>query len=147
MFDEITGEKEVSIKGKMFFFFFFFFFFFLNLFIHTFFALVFSSYIHHYFNIFHEFKALKKVITTKTFNVDFYQILDHSVFHFSSCVCVYIYICMHTHIHIMIKIFSLWYPYLAHLCISARLTLNACLSLSLFLSLSPSIDDDHKHNT
>ena len=42
------------------------------LFIHTF-SPVISSNIHRYFNnTFHEFKALNKVITTETFNVDFH---------------------------------------------------------------------------
>ena len=42
------------------------------LFIYTFFSRVISSNIHRYFdNIFHECKVPKKVITTKTFNVDF----------------------------------------------------------------------------
>ena len=63
------------------------------LFINTFFASVISSNIHHYFNnIFHEFKVLQKVITTKMFNADFHnKFIKFWIilfFNFSSYVCI-----------------------------------------------------------
>ena len=42
-------------------------------FTHTFFSSVISSNIHHYFNIFDEFKILKKIITTEIYNINFHN--------------------------------------------------------------------------
>ena len=66
MFDEIIGEKEVYIKENSMFCY-------ESFFIYTFFSLIISSNIHHLNIIFHEFKVLKKVIKTETFNVDFHK--------------------------------------------------------------------------
>ena len=54
------------------------------LFIHIFFSAVILLNIHHYFNkIFHEFKVLKKVFTTKMFNVDFHnKFIKFGLFYF-----------------------------------------------------------------
>ena len=54
------------------------------LFIHTFFSPVTYSNIYRYFNnTFHEFKVLKLVIITETFNVDFhYKLIKFGLFGF-----------------------------------------------------------------
>ena len=59
-------------------------------FLYTHFSPAISSNIHHYFNnIFHEFKVLKKVITTKTFNVNFHNSSNFEIFCFSIFLHIY----------------------------------------------------------
>ena len=64
------------------------------LFVHTFSSPAFSSNIHRYFNnTFHEFKHLKKVIITETFNVNFYnRFIKFCLFLFFLLFFIYIYI-------------------------------------------------------
>ena len=60
LFDDIAGEKKVCICYIIY--------------IPTFFSPAILSNFHHYFNnSFHEFKVLKIVIVTETFNIDFHS--------------------------------------------------------------------------
>ena len=95
--------------------------------IHIFFYPVISPKIHHYFNdIFHEFKILKKVITTETFYVDFHYtfnkfwiILFFQLFFILSdlrsylrpyiYIYIYIYICMYKFACVCVCVFYFMY--------------------------------------
>ena len=97
MFDETTGEKRVYIKRRVH---------------NSMFSPVISSNIYRYFNIFHEFKVLKKVITAETltfiinasnFVLFVFSIFLHTVAFISLFTSIYIYIYIYIYTHLVKK--------------------------------------------